>query len=52
MLDQWTEPTWDVAWLFPAQDAWSEHECLALTTSRPVEFSHGRLEVLPGPGDP
>jgi Uma2 family endonuclease len=51
MLDQWTEPTWEVAWLFPAQGAWSEHEYLALNTSRLVEFSHGRLEVLPMPSD-
>ena len=40
-----------MAWLFPAQGAWSEHEYLALNTSRLVEFSHGRLEVLPTPGD-
>ncbi len=51
MLDQWTEPTWEVAWLFPAQGAWSEHEYLALNASRLVEFSHGRLEVLPMPSD-
>jgi len=51
MLDQWTEPTWEVAWLFPAQGAWSEHEYLALNTSRLVEFSHGRLKVLPMPSD-
>ena len=51
MPDQWTEPTWDVAWLFPAQGAWSEHEYLALNASRLVEFSHGRLEVLPMPSD-
>jgi Uma2 family endonuclease len=51
MLDQWTEPTWEVAWLFPAQGAWSEHEYLGLNTSRLVEYSHGRLEVLPMPSD-
>jgi Uma2 family endonuclease len=51
LLDQWTEPTWEVAWLFPAQGAWSEHEYLALNASRLVEFSHGRLEVLPMPSD-
>lgn len=51
MLDQWTEPTWEVAWLFPAQGTWSEHEYLALDTSRLVEFSHGRLEVLTMPSD-
>lgn len=50
-LDEWAEPTWEVAWLFPAQGAWSEQEYLALNTSRLVEFSHGRLEVLPVPTD-
>ncbi len=49
--DQWTEPTWEVALLFPAQGAWSEHEFLELETNRLVEFSHGRLEVLPMPTD-
>lgn len=49
--DPWTEPTWDVAMLFPAQGAWSEHEYLALDSNRLVEFSHGRLEVLPMPSD-
>ena len=50
-LDQWTEPTWEVALLFPAQGAWSEHEFMELETNRLVEFSHGRLEVLPMPTD-
>ena len=49
--DQWTEPTWEVALLFPAQGAWSEHEFLELETNHLVEFSHGRLEVLPSPTD-
>lgn len=49
--DQWSEPTWEVALLFPAQGAWSEHEFLKLETTRLVEFSHGRLEVLPMPTD-
>ena len=49
--DPWTEPTWDVALLFPAQGAWSEHEYLALDSNRLVEFSHGRLEVLSMPSD-
>jgi len=49
--DQWTEPTWEVALLFPDQGAWSEHEFLELETNRLVEFSHGRLEVLPMPTD-
>lgn len=51
MPDQWTEPTWEVAWLFPAQGAWSEQEYLALNSTRLVEFSHGRLEVLSMPSD-
>jgi Uma2 family endonuclease len=51
MPDQWTEPTWQVAYLFPAQGAWSEEEYLALNTTRLVEFSHGRLEVLSTPSD-
>lgn len=50
-LDEWAEPTWEVAWLFPAQGTWSEQEYLALNTPRLVEFSHGRLEVLPMPTD-
>lgn len=49
--DQWTEPTWEVALLFPAQGAWSEHEYMELETNRLVEFSHGRLEVLSMPTD-
>lgn len=49
--DLWTEPTWDVALLFPGQGAWSEHEYMALDSNRLVEFSHGRLEVLPMPSD-
>lgn len=43
------EPTWDIAYLFPAQGAWSEFEYLALETNRLVELSQGRLEVLPVP---
>jgi len=43
------EPTWDVAYLFPRQGAWSEEEYLALDTNHRVEFSHGYLEVLPMP---
>lgn len=47
--DPWSEPTWEVALLFPEQGAWSEEEYLALDTNRLVEFSHGSLEVLPMP---
>ncbi len=49
--DPWSEPTWEVALLFPDQGAWSEEEYLALDTNRLVEFSHGSLEVLPMPSD-
>jgi len=44
-----TEPAWDVARLFPDQGQWSEEEYLALNTNQLVEFSHGRVEVLPMP---
>lgn len=40
------EPTWDIAYLFPAQGTWSEAEYLALNTNRLVEFSNGIVEVL------
>jgi Uma2 family endonuclease len=43
------EPTWDIAYLFPAQGTWDEEEYLALETNRLVEFSNGYLEVLPMP---
>ncbi len=49
--DPWTEPTWEVALLYPAQGQWSETDYLAINTNRMVEFSHGRLEVLPMPND-
>ena len=49
--EQWAEPAWDVALLFPAQGAWSVDDYLALDTNRLVEFSHGRIEVLPMPSD-
>ena len=49
--DPWTEPTWEVALLYPAQGQWSETDYLAINTNRMVEFSHGRLEVLPMPSD-
>ncbi len=44
-----TEPTWEIAYLFPAQGAWSEEEYLALSGNRLLEFSHGYLEVLTMP---
>ncbi|MBK8799390.1 MAG: Uma2 family endonuclease [Anaerolineales bacterium] len=49
--DEWAEPAWDVALLFPAQGAWSMEEYLRLETNRLVEFSHGSIEVLPMPSD-
>ncbi len=49
--DEWAEPAWDVALLFPAQGAWSVDEYLRLETNRLVEFSHGSIEVLPIRGD-
>ena len=48
-LDNATELTWEIAQLFPAQGHWSEEEYLALDTNHLVEFSQGRLEVLPMP---
>ena len=44
-------PAWDVARLFPNQGSWSEEEYLALTdsTNQLVEFTNGRIEVLPMP---
>ncbi|MFZ1769975.1 MAG: Uma2 family endonuclease [Caldilinea sp.] len=49
--NEWAEPAWDVALLFPNQGAWSVGEYLALETNRLVEFSHGSIEVLPMPSD-
>jgi len=43
------DPTWEVAYLFPAQGDWTEEEYLALDTNRLVELSDGRLEVLRTP---
>ena len=45
------DPVWDVARLFPSQGQWSEQEYLALTDSTNwlVEFTNGRIEVLPMP---
>jgi len=47
--DDEPEPAWDVARLFPGQGQWSEDEYLALNGNRLVEFSDGRIEVLPMP---
>jgi Uma2 family endonuclease len=47
------EPTWDIAYLFPAQGTWTESDYLSLDTIHDgwplVELSNGRLEVLPMP---
>jgi len=47
--DDVTELTWEIAQLFPAQGHWSEDEYLALDTNHLIEFSHGRLEIMPLP---
>lgn len=43
------EPAWAIAELFPYQGMWDEEDYLALETNRLVEFSDGRIEVLPMP---
>jgi Uma2 family endonuclease len=44
-----SEPTWEVAHLFPEQGMWSEEEYLLLNGNRLLEYSEGYLEVLPMP---
>lgn len=44
-----SEPTWDIARLFPNQGHWSEEEYLRFNGNRLLEFSHGYLEVLTMP---
>lgn len=46
-----SEPTWEIAHLFPNQGHWSEEEYILLTngTNRLIEFSQGKIEVLPMP---
>ncbi len=46
-----SEPAWEVARLFPDQGAWSEEEYFALPNDGLVEFSCGRIEVLPMPSE-
>src|SRR5512137_1933658 len=48
---EFAEPAWEIARLFPAQGLWSEEDYLALKTNRLVEYSAGRIEVLPMPTD-
>jgi Uma2 family endonuclease len=46
-------PTWEIAYLFPAQGTWTEEDYFNLDGAWEgfprVELSHGRLEVLPMP---
>jgi len=42
-----SEPTWDVAHLYPLQGDWSEEDYFCLPCGRLVEYVHGYLEVLP-----
>lgn len=42
-------PTWEMAYLFPSQGAWTENEYLALDTNWLVEFTDGCVQVLPMP---
>jgi Uma2 family endonuclease len=47
-----SEPSWDVALLFPLQGNWTEEEYLALerdSGNRMIELANGRVEVLPMP---
>jgi Uma2 family endonuclease len=46
-----TQPTWEIALLYPEQGNWTEDDYLDLTesTNRLVELSGGHLEVLPMP---
>lgn len=44
-----TEPTWEIAELFPEQGEWSEEEYMLLPGNRLIEFSDGRIELLPMP---
>jgi Uma2 family endonuclease len=51
-FDEEPEPTWEIAYLFPAQGQWSEEEYLALDTNHLIELSNGFLEFLPMPTMP
>ncbi|OGO40204.1 MAG: hypothetical protein A2Z04_00640 [Chloroflexi bacterium RBG_16_57_9] len=50
-LEKQAEPAGEIALLFPAQGYRSEEEYLALNTNHLVEYSDGRIEVLPMPTD-
>lgn len=43
------EPTWEIVELFPQQGEWTEEEYMRLPGNRLVEFSDGRIELLPMP---
>ncbi len=43
------EPVWEIAELFPEQGAWSEEAYMRLPGNRLIEFSEGRVELLPMP---
>jgi Uma2 family endonuclease len=43
------EPTWEIVELFPEQGEWSEEEYMLLPGNRLIEFSDGRIELLPMP---
>ncbi|MDW8326673.1 MAG: Uma2 family endonuclease [Anaerolineales bacterium] len=42
-------PTWEIAYLYPYQGAWSEADYMALRPNRHVEYTDGYVEVLPMP---
>jgi Uma2 family endonuclease len=43
------EPTWEIAELFPDQGSWTEDDYMRLPGNRLIEFSDGRVELLPMP---
>lgn len=45
------QPAWELALLYPLQGEWSELEYLSFTaaTNRLIEFTDGKIEVLPMP---
>lgn len=45
------EPVWEIAELFPEQGSWSEEEYMRLPGNRLIEFSDGRIELLPMPSE-
>lgn len=46
-----SEPTWEIAYIFPNQGQWSVEEYLDLPTNRLVEFNYGKVEILPMPSE-